>query len=310
MNRSSRWRAALAREVAPIYAAKGNVAAVILGGSTARGHADRYSDIELGVFWRRPPTDGERQAAAAAIDGDLHRLYPYLPEEEVWSDDFYLGRARSGEPKSGILLEVVHYTTEFVGRTLDEVLEEHDPALLKQNLMAGVVDAVPLYNAALVADWQARAAAYPDGLRLAVVKRYAQIDHFWREEMWRARGNLTMLYQSFVEAQQKMLHVLLGLNRVYYFGFKWPAVVAERLERKPPDLLPRLQRAYRVVAAEGAREVATLVEEVYDLVGQKLPEIDVGRLRTIFRYRRPQWEQTPPMASGKGDGADGGSRRE
>ena len=60
MNAASQWRHNLAHPLAPIYAANPHVAAVLLGGSTARGHADRYSDIELGVFWHQPPTDAER----------------------------------------------------------------------------------------------------------------------------------------------------------------------------------------------------------------------------------------------------------
>lgn len=51
MNDASQWRYKLAQQVAPIYAANPHVAAVLVGGSTARGHAGRFSDIELGVFW-------------------------------------------------------------------------------------------------------------------------------------------------------------------------------------------------------------------------------------------------------------------
>lgn len=299
MNEASRWRYDFARGIAPVYASNPDVAAVLVSGSTARGHADRYSDIELGVFWRRPPTDAERQAAADGIDGDLHRLFPYDPVEEVWSDDYFLGRASREQPKSGVLLEVGHYTVDYVGRTFDAVLRQHDPDAGKLNFVSGIVDSVPLHNTELVQGWQARAAPYPYGLTLSVARRYAQIDHFWRSEMWLARGeNLMMLYESFVRAQQKMLHVLLALNKVYYFKFKWLDVVVGRLEHKPPDLVARLRRVYRAPPAEGTREVAALVEETYDLIEQQLPEIDVDWLRAVFRYRRPQWEQAPPITGG------------
>lgn len=302
MNAASQWRFAFVRQLAPVYAANPHVAAAIVSGSTARGHADRYSDSEVGVFWHRPPTDAERQAAADAIDGDLHKLYPYDPVEEVWSDAYFLGRAHSGRPKSGVMVEVVHYTTDYVKRNFEAVLVDYNPDPLKQNLVAGIIDAIPLHNGGLVQAWKERAANYPDGLRLAVVRRHAQIDHFWRTEMWLARGeNLMMLYQSFVQAHQQMLHVLLGLNKVYYFGFKWLDVVAGRLKMKPPDLLRRLRRAYQVNPAEGAREVSAIVEEVYDLIEKELPEIDAERLRAVFRYRRPQWEQAPPITDGLAD---------
>lgn len=298
MNAASQWRYALVQQIAPIYANNPHVAAIVVGGSTARGHADRYSDAELGVFWHQPPSDADRQTAASAINGDLLRLYPYDPAEEVWSDDFMLGRAHPDQPKSGLLVEVAHYTTDFLNRTFDAVLDQHIPDALKQNLIAGVAGGIPVHNTDLIQQWKKRAAKYPDELALAVVKRYAQIDHFWRWEMWLARStNLMMLHQLFTQAQQQILHVLLGLNHVYYFGFKWLNVVVERLRYKPDDLLQRLTRVYQVEPAIAAHELAALVEETYDLVEQHLPQVGVERLRTIFRYRRPVWDDAPPVSA-------------
>jgi predicted nucleotidyltransferase len=295
MNAASQWRRSFAQQLAPTYAANPHVAAVILGGSTARGHADRYSDIEVGVFWHQPPTDADRQSAANAINGDLVRLYPYDPVEEVWSDDYMLGHAHPDQPRSGILVEVVHYTTDFLNCTMDAVLQQYDPDELKQNLIAGVVDGVALHNASLVEQWKARAADYPEGLAVAVVKRHAQIDHSWQWEMYLARGgNLMMLNQSYTKIQQQLLHVLLGLNRVYFFGFKWLDAVDERLILKPHNLLRRMKQVYQVDPSSGANELAALVEETYDLVEKQLPQIDVPWLRDVFRYRRPAWDQAPP----------------
>ena len=38
-----------------------------------------------------------------------------------------------------------------------------------------------------------------------------------------------------------------------------------------------------------------LVEEVYDLVERELPEVDVDRLRSIFRWQRHEWDAPPPV---------------
>ncbi|HEY5854199.1 MAG TPA: hypothetical protein VIW24_09155 [Aldersonia sp.] len=56
-------RRAIAGRAAQAYAANPDVAGVLLAGSVARGLADDLSDIELDVYWRRPPTDDERVAA-------------------------------------------------------------------------------------------------------------------------------------------------------------------------------------------------------------------------------------------------------
>jgi|SRR6266508_1899914 len=297
MNTASQWRLAIMREIAPLYADNPAVAAVIVGGSSARGHADQYSDIELGVFWHTPPTDAQRQLVVDRAGADLLALYPYDQQEEVWCDDYMIGRAQADVPKSGILVEVVHYTTEFMNRVLEQVLEQHNPEELKQNLIAGVLDAVTLHGSALIQEWQNRAIHYPEPLAIAVVNRHATIDHFWRWEMLLHRHqNLMLLYQSFSQVQQKLLHVLLGLNRVYYFGFKWLDVVAARLPLAPPDLLHRLTQAYQVEPTEGAYQIAALVEETYDLVEKHMPTVDVDWLRRVFRYRRPVWSE-PPLSN-------------
>jgi hypothetical protein len=299
MNTASSWRQAIARDIAPLYADNPAVAAVIVGGSSARGHADQYSDIELGVFWHTPPTDAERQIVVDRAGADLVALYPYDAHEEVWCDDYMIGRAAPDAPKSGILIEAVHYTTDFMNRVLEQVLEHHNPEELQQNLIAGVLDAVPAHGSALIQQWQNRARHYPESLAMAVVNRHATIDHFWRWEMWLQRHqNLMLLYQSFSHVEQKLLHVLLGLNRVYYFGFKWLDVVAERLPLAPPDLVQRLAQVYQVEPAEGAHQLAALVEETYDLVEKHMPTVDVDWLRRVFRYRRPIWSEQPPSKHG------------
>lgn len=293
-NADSLWRRTTAAQLAPLYAANPKVAAVMLGGSSARGHADRFSDMELGVFWHDGPTDADRQQVVDAAHADLMRLYAYDPDEQVWSDDYFIGRDADGQPRTGILVEIAHYTAPFMEQTLDAVLVDFSTSELAHNLIAGVVDGLPLYGEPLLESWKARAAAYPRELSIAMVRRYGIIDHFWRWEMYLARGeNLMLLYQSFAQVEQRILYMLLGLNRTYYFGFKWLDVVADRLPLKPDNLVKRLSQVYKVPPDEGARLLSELVEETFALVESHLPEIDVKRLREIFRYKRPLWSESP-----------------
>lgn len=294
INQASLWRQAIARQLAHSYAANPKIAAVMLGGSSARGHADQYSDIEIGVFWHTDPSLQDRQQVIDAVGADLIYLYDYDPDEQVWCDDYMIGRDASGKVKSGILIEVCHYMVHFMESTLQKVLKEYDTRELSHNLISGVVDGIPLHGADLLNDWKARAGQYPRALAAAVVQKYGVIDHFWRWEMFLERNeNLPLLYQSFSQVHQRLLHMLLGLNRVYYFGFKWIDVVAERLPIKPDDFLTRIREAYKAPPAEGARQVIALVEETFTLVEAHLPEVNVERLREIFRYRRPFWAHSP-----------------
>jgi hypothetical protein len=294
MNEASRWRQALARQIAPAYATNPKVAAVVVGGSSARGHADRYSDIEIGVFWHEPPADEERRSAVERVGGDLIRLYPYDPAEQVWCDDYTMGRRAPDLPGSGVLIELVNYTTAFMESVLADVVERYDTSDLKQSLIAGVCSGIALHGDAVIERWQEAASRYPDELAVRMVNAHALIDHYWRVEAMLERNNPGFVYRIFTEVEQKLLHVLLGLNRVYYFGSKWQDQVVEPFRIAPPDLVARLRRVYHVDPAEGGRQLATLVEETYDRVEQHLPAVDVGWFRRVFQYRRPAWERPPP----------------
>jgi hypothetical protein len=284
---------AYAQRLADSYAANSHVDSVILGGSVARGHADQYSDVELGVFWKESPSEQERREAAERAGADIHRLWP--EENGLWADDLFAGRDASDMPKSGLLVEVSHFTTGRVEQFLDAVLVRFDPDEEKQNLLSAIADGIPLRSSTCVADWKKRLEQYPDGLALAVIERHAQIDHFWRWEMWLARSeNLMMLYDAFTQVEKKLLHILLALNHVYYFGFKWMDVFETCVPVCPPEFFPRLRSIYRLPPDRAAAELASLIEQTYDLIEKHYPAVDVERLRTIFRYRRSTWQQ--PLA--------------
>src|SRR5262245_42853525 len=94
---ASTWRRAVAPELGRRYGALPGVAAVMVASSTARGDADRYSDLDMVVLWEKPPTRDAREAALAELPGDLNRLYDFDAEWRSWSDSLTLGRAASGE---------------------------------------------------------------------------------------------------------------------------------------------------------------------------------------------------------------------
>ena len=69
MNDASRWRIAVARRVEACYRQDSRVRAFMIGGSVSRGLADRYSDLEIGVFWTTTPSPEERQTFLTGYDG-------------------------------------------------------------------------------------------------------------------------------------------------------------------------------------------------------------------------------------------------
>ena len=238
-------------------------------------------------MWRQPPTEADRAAAISAAAGDLVRLYP--TEGGVWADAWKIGR-REGVPFTGIEVDMSHYLVDTVEQVLHDVVERCDPDLLKQLTVGGIIHSAPLHGSALVEHWQQRAAHYPDGLRVAVVRAHVQIEGLWRLDAYATRDNPVAGYQVLTAAHEELLHVLLGLNRTYYSGFKSLDAVVRDLRIAPENLLERMRACYPLEKGRSKTMVSALVEESQDLVEEQLPEIDVDRLREILRYDRPLWE--------------------
>jgi hypothetical protein len=296
MTGASQWRLVLARTTAQQYALIPAVDAIFLGGSTARGQADRYSDIELCVLWTTPPTEQERIQVVTALDGDLHLLFPYDEEEGLWEDVFFLGRNQENTPKSGCHVEVSHYLVESIETAIDRVLVESvvEPEL--HNLMAGIIEGVPLLNASKIDGWKQRLRQYPDALQLAVIQRYGIIDHFWRWEMLVARGNNRMeIANLFTHILHQVLHLLLALNRRYYNGFKWLDSLVSHFAIAPENLAERIRRVYELPILDAALEVRSIVEDTFTLIEQHLPAVNIEQFRQVFYYQRPQWEDASPL---------------
>jgi hypothetical protein len=55
-------------------------------------------------------------------------------------------------------------------------------------------------------------------------------------------------------------------------------------------LVSRIRAAYVAESADAEELLRQVIEETYDIVEQRLPAVDVARLREIFRYRRPLWD--------------------
>lgn len=291
----SRWRRAVARHLAAYYAAQPNVAAVLCGGSTGRGYADAYSDLEIGVFWHTPPTEAERGAVIAAAGADLVRLYPYDTDYDLWEDTYMVGRAAPDAQQTGLLVEAEHYTGAGMERILQAVLVDLDADDTRHSLLAILGAGLPLYGADLLAGWAARAAPYPPALADKLVRQHGQIEHFWRVEVLvTARANPLLAYSELNRMSQALLRTLLAVNRQYYCGFKWLAQVIAPLERKPPDLAARLRQVFAGEPLAGAEILRALIEETYDLAEAACPAVDVAQLRRWFRWRRPAWAAPPP----------------
>lgn len=284
MNEASKWRLEIAHKVAPIIAANPNVQAVMLGGSAARGCADRYSDIEIGVFWATPPSDEQRIAHIAPSGGVLWTLDPYDASVEEWMEEWGLG---------GVKMDMRNLTVERMNRTVADVVDRCETSGYKQQTISAVLHGIPLYNAPMVEGWQAKARHYPDRLRVAMVEANLGIDPWWWVAMIAGRGDLPLVYQAFANAAKQMLAMLMGLNRIYHPGFKWMARTIAEMAIAPPNLAARLNDVFHDAPQTGIEQMQQLALAVYNLIDQHMPEVDTSAARRRFLSLRQPFDQPP-----------------
>ena len=276
MNEALTKRMALARRIAPAYAANPKVRAVLLAGSVGRGTADRFSDIEIDVFWAEPPGDDELLAPIEHLGATL--LYRDADANE-WADAFFI---------EGIKVDTSQFLVSTAERWLDDLLERADTDVEKQLLVAAIQHALPLHGAELAERWRAQAALYPDALARAMVAQHLVFRPRALLEMFAERGDLLIFYRGLVETEHWIMSVLLGLNRLYiaHPAHKWLDWQIAQMSVAPPDLARRLRHILRDEPHAAVREIHALIEEVFALVERSLPDFDTSAARAEFGQPR------------------------
>jgi hypothetical protein len=263
------------------------VRAIQVAGSVGRGTADRYSDLEIDVYYSEPPTVDERIAAVRGCGATLESLDE---DEDEWEEQMLL---------DGVHAATSTFLISTLERYLHEVVDKAQIAPAAQTRLYSLQHAVPLLGHDLVAEWQARASRYPAELAHAMLAANLPFRGFWyAEEMLAARQDVLLLYRSFVEIGQQLLGALCGLNRRYLAtpdGLKWMHETLAALPIKPERCGERLMLAFRVEPPAGVQLLKELIAETLALVEQHLPEFDTAPYRAKFGQRRQVLDGPPAL---------------
>jgi len=180
--------------------------------------------------------------------------------------------------------------------TVAAVLERADPRLAMQQHLAALRSALPLVNPALINEWQQQAAAYPHALAVAMARAHLHFRSAWEQERLAERHDVLVLYDSLCRAQKQLLLVLLGLNHLYFPGWRWLDRLMNEMQVKPPQLSPRLKQLFAIVSIDplaSVYQLHDLIEETFRLVDTHLPAVDTRQARARFRGQRQAREHAP-----------------
>ena len=283
MNRASQYLFELAKQKIKPYIANSQARAAMITGSTARGEADFYSDVEMFVYYEQLPSKEELQFARQQNQGSQ----PILT-----IDDYSNGWFGESYYIDGVEFQIGCLTIAFWERDMATILQELDTSPL-QKALSGMLDCIPVYGEELISQWKKQVADYPDTLAQAMVEKYLNFVPIWAlQEELAARDTTLFQHQIRLEIAQNILGVLAGLNRLYYttFQFKRMRTFIEKMNIAPQNLYERLESIYNQEPLSAANQLKELVVETVDLVELHMPDIDISKIRNALERREHSWE--------------------
>jgi predicted nucleotidyltransferase len=263
----------LARRVAAVYTASGKARASAVLGSVARRQSDAFSDIDLGVYYAAMPTEEEVAAGRDALSGtNWLRIFT---SEDALADSFTV---------DGVECQVIHCTTEQIDADLRAVLDDCSTEHEKHAVVGGLLDALPLFGADIIAGWQARAATYSDALAEAVVRDHLR---FWPSQVLAQRivpRDAPLFFRkALLDDAKNVLTILSGLNRLYpQLEFKRLDAYAARMPIAPLNVSARLKEAFSAEPLAAIAILHALIEETFALVERHMPEVDTTEAKRRF----------------------------
>jgi Domain of unknown function (DUF4037) len=231
---------------------------IALTGSTCRGWADAYSDIELNAWGERLPETDERAIWLRTLGATEIAL-----EVEVTDDGAVWDRWRYQDIWVEAGWQSSHTLDERLRATLSGDLLDHAHLMLTE----AVAHALPLRAATgdggsgLLDAWQRRLARYPDIVRQRLIdSTLAQWDTpFIAVTRWSSvrRGQSLTTTEELLRDMHAVLRLLFALNNEWEPDWKWIAQLSGRLRRKPERLVERIADCFGAAPAQARMCTAT-----------------------------------------------------
>jgi hypothetical protein len=282
MNAQSQWRFELAQRIANAYATIPSAEVIMIAGSTGRGTADRFSDIEIDVYYAEWPSLAQRQAAVAACGGDSAEFSTFDESDVELSESMFF---------NGFYVHTSTFLVAQMNRWIQKVTVEGDPDSEGQMRMNSVLASQTVVGQEQIARWQAAARRYPDTLAHRMLADSLDFsDFYYLADMVAYRNDTLLLNKVLLQNARQLLLALHGLNRVYLptpDAMKWLDETVAALALRPERLADRLRRLFRVDSAESIRHMNNLIDDTFALIASNAPDFDLSLYsKTNFQIRR------------------------
>ncbi len=246
---------------------------IAIGGSRAKGGADRWSDLDLYLFSMDVPPRQERERLVTT-------MLPNASEVTSWGCDDSFVEGGTDFVLDGVRVECWHRNETSVEEKLQaslngEIRRQYsawavmgffDHAVLADiRTMQIVTDANGTINR-----WKQAVRVYPEALRRSLLHRFIREVGFWpnNPHYRSAIERVDRIYTAAIvqHTLHALIQVLFALNREYFPGEKQLARAMDTLTLRPQGLSDRISRILNPGTAMGCDELAGQARALADLV--------------------------------------------
>ncbi|HVO29452.1 MAG TPA: nucleotidyltransferase domain-containing protein [bacterium] len=270
----------LAEKIAKKLVAIDGVVAVTLGGSWARGKADKSSDVDLGVYYRaqqKPHLDHLRALAREIDESDPPAVPTDFGEWGPWIN----GGAWltvSGTRVDWIYRELEHVVQTLsdcrAGRVTVDYQAGHPHGFHNHIYMAEIALGVVLADpTGMLGKMQELARAYPDGLKRGIVERHLWEASFSLDTVAKSakREDVAHVAGCVYRSAAALVQVLFALNGAWFTNEKGSVDATRKFELAPKRFADRVEGVLGKTGttasalAKSVEEMRALVDETHTL---------------------------------------------
>lgn len=279
---ANQWRIELARKFSEAYHGLPSVAAVAIVGSVSYEMADPFSDLDLRVFWRTFPLEAEQKELREKTSKMGCYESEFQQNRNSFDEVFFFG----GDAESGFQIDIKNgYATPVEEAIGDSNVERHI------GVLEVIKHAIPVVGIDTFRAWQSQIRPYPQSLIQKRVQSHLKVGPWWLWEQFVTEGETLLATRAFRRVLERALVALAWLNQscIRHAEYaKHTAVSLDRMVLKPENCWVRMQQVFQNDSRSGLDELRKLVEEIYQIVQEHLPEVDVAMLQEVVFGNRPK----------------------
>jgi hypothetical protein len=247
---------------------------VLLAGSAATGDADRYSDLDLLVYYDRVPAEESVAAAPRELGAERYRGTPWSDESGEQDAEGLGERYQLG----GIECQVGHMSIGAFEREIERLVVDLELNEELFKIMSGLFEGLPLHGEALIEGWRTSAAYTEELQRATIEKRWRFFPWWYFQERLRSRDANVWRYEMLAQSVYSLVGALAALNRIYFstMEFKRTARFLSALELAPSRAADRINALFELDEPSSTAELERLVAETHALVAERFPELDLS----------------------------------